>query len=458
MWTYDTSRIQISHTDLTYGSHSASRCRNEGLNVNHLRCTSVASSRRHREAPVIAEDLYELMRGARRSTGTLCARGLFGNALGDTRALFARTDDFASDEKQRRTTAATKDEQELRRRTRSNTLRECLALSVASGSTDDDSDADSDADSGADSNEVFTAGAKVTCTACGEQCQVPDIEGVELLVCTECQHHISPLQPLSYEDLTLGECKLLYADYGWKRLSMAKTAKALAQCRAADKAAMVARLRKTIEAGTQPPVVAEPTTTSGDADEPTTTSGDAPTLQRYVGLEHMHPLQLQALYAASRFELGKRCLSSRRGGDAASRVHGEVETLSQELSALLQRVAELEPDFESRVSSSLGSDVVNTVTPLGPRFGCISHTVAACSSHGCVCACLQKLDALVKKIVGKAPAPEDGTDEDDEDDGVISDELAEALARNTRMLHRACCTDVVPHWEGEWSVEILGFD
>ena len=71
---------------------------------------------------------------------------------------------------------------------------------------------------------------------------------------------------------------------------------------------------------------------------------------------------------------------------------------------------------------------------------------------------MQKLDALVKKIVGKAPAPEDGTDEDDEDDGVISDELAEALARNTRMLRRACCTDVVPHWEGEWSVEILGFD
>ena len=61
--------------------------------------------------------------------------------------------------------------------------------------------------------------------------------------------------------------------------------------------------------------VAQPTTTSGDADEPTTTSGDAPTLQRYVGLEHMHPLQLQALYAASRFELGKRCLSSRRGGE-----------------------------------------------------------------------------------------------------------------------------------------------
>ena len=48
--------------------------------------------------------------------------------------------------------------------------------------------------------------------------------------------------------------------------------------------------------------VAQPTTTSGDADEPTTSSGDAPTLQRYVGLEHMHPLQLQALYAASRFE------------------------------------------------------------------------------------------------------------------------------------------------------------
>ena len=51
----------------------------QGLEVRHLRCASAKEPRRQKDASMItAEDMYLALRGKKKSTGTLCAHGLYG--------------------------------------------------------------------------------------------------------------------------------------------------------------------------------------------------------------------------------------------------------------------------------------------------------------------------------------------------------------------------------------------